>query len=663
MIRFMRAHSLWRFTGVWLAAFVVFAAQFLLDQPDFSNPLLARLPVVVYSQPMVAVAMLVLAALLFALAAPPKPVTRPAPASLGTFQDQPSRLARPLFGLALIGYGAAVLLWLLHGEDGGVLGLWGGALVLLVVSQIPSRSAWRWPMQTARAARAYALPALLLLLAAALRLYRLADLPQDVHGDMASHGMQTLDLLAGRASSVIAYGWAGIPMTGFLPTALMMRLTGDHGTVGLALASVLGGVLSVWGLYVWLHATLGRRTALVGAALLAVAYTHIHFSRIAEYMDPMPFTVWSLAFLAIGLQQQRSLPFVLSGAALAGAGSLYYAGRVTLVIVALALLYLFLVDRRLLEANRRGLLWLAVGAVVTLGPLLWLFILQPDDWLQRSREVWLFHPAVLEHSRHKYGVASLGQILLEQARRTLLLFNKTMDSSTQFGFPRPLLDAITGPLVVLGAGYALAHPRRWASGLLALALFTVLLVGGILTDNPPFAPRLVFVLAPAVGLAALAIERLWQATVDAFGEETNRLLSLLVVAMLLYVGLLNWTLYYQFAVSNARPRALVGRFVATLPADAAVCIVPDDDNGWIHAPEEREIAFFMGERKGYRVPPDENGRLADLPAPCTEKGAVWIVPEPRQSVLPQLQQRFAGGVLTAHGRRAGEIAFFAFRLP
>ena len=662
----MHSRYLPRFLGVLLALALAYAAQYLLNQPDFYSPLLALLPVSLYGQPALAIGLLLAGSLLFAVAAPAPAVDRSDTPRLPTsaiFSDHPGRLARPLFALALLSYGASAGLYLLAGETALVRWLWLAGIVLLVASQTSWGRAQSLPGHWRREWRSYRLPALLLLAAAFLRLYRLADLPQDLHGDMASHGMQALALLAGRVDGIVALGWADIPMLGFLPAAAMMRLSGDTGVIGLGLASALGGVLSVWGLYIWLHELLGRRTALIGAALLAVSYTHIHFSRIAEYIDPVPFAVWSLALLTLGLRRRKSLPFVLSGLLLAGASLMYYSGRVILVVVALFLLYLLLVDRSLLWANRRGLLWLGMGAVVGMGPMLLFFLLEPAGWLQRSREVWVFNPPVLEHSRYKYGVETVGQIMLEQARRSLLMFNLSIDSSTQFGFPRPLVDSVTGPLVVLGTAYALAHLRRWATGLLAIALLTVVVVGSILTDNPPFWPRLVFMLAPAIGLAAVAVDRSWDAVTNAFGQETSRILVPIVVGLLLYVGLLNWTLYYQFAVNNGRPRALVGRLVATLPPNATVCIVPDDDGGWIHAPDEREIAFFLGERPGYAVELDGEGRIAQYPTACLQAGAVWIVPETRQSVLSQLQQRLPGSVTTAHGRRAGEVAFFAVRAP
>jgi hypothetical protein len=662
----MHSRHLLRFSGVAAALALAYAGQYLLNQPDFYSPLLAVLPLAFHGQPTLAIGLLLGGAVLFALAAPglageaAKRQKADPPAAFG---DHPTRWSRPLFVAALLSYAASAALYLLDGESAWVRAAWLAGIALLIASQTPWGQTRSQPGRWRRDWRSYGLPALLLLAAAFLRLYRLDELPQDLHGDMASHGLQALALLAGRVDGVVALGWADIPMTGFLPAAAMMRLSGDTGALGLGLASALGGVLSVWGLYVWLHETLGRRVALIGAALLAVSYTHIHFSRIAEYMDPVPFAVWALALLAIGLRRGQSLPFVLSGLLLAGASMMYYSGRVILVVVALFLLYLLLVDRRLLWANRRGLLWLGLGAVVGMGPMLLLFLLAPAGVLQRSREVWVFNPPVLEHSRHKYGVETVGQIMLEQARRSLLVFNLSIDSSTQFGFPRPLVDTITGPLVALGTAYALAHLRRWAVGLLVIALFTVVVLGSILTDNPPFWPRLIFVLAPAMGLAALAVDRAWDTFTDAFGQEAGRIVAIVVVGGLLYVALLNWTQYYQFAASNGRPRALVGRLAATLPPDAAVCIVPDDDNGWIHGPEEREIAFFLGERPGYTVSLDANGHMAEYPSPCLQAGATWIVPESRLALLSEIQRRLPGSITTVHGRRAGETAFFAVRLP
>ena len=659
----MTSFSKVRLLGVATGVALAYIAQYFFNQPPLSGAFLATIPAALQDPTVLATVVLLAGAVIFAAAAPAIREVASETVQTATarrFVDHPSNLARPLLLATLLLYAGCLALYLLNGENALVRWLWLASVVLLVASQIAWADLRRAPGYVASQWRSYLLPGLLLLLAAALRLYRLADLPQDLHGDMASHGLQAQQILAGLVRGYVGVGWADIPLPGFVPTVAAMTLTGDQGMLGLALASALGGVLAVWGTWVLLQTVQTRRVALIGTALLAVSYTAIHFSRIAEYMDPVPFGVWALAFLAVGLRQRTSLPFVLGGMLAAGASLMYFSGRVVFVIFGALLVYLLLFDRKLLRANLIGLAWLAVGALIALGPMTVFFVQHPAAWLSRSQQVLVFNPAVIEHSRHKYGVETTAQILLEQVRRTLLVFNYTIDSSTQFGFPRAMVDSVTAPWIVLGIAYGLAHFRRWGNGLLVVTLGAILLVGSVLTDNAPFYPRLILVLTPALGLAALAVDRTWEAIEDALGRETGRIVVVVVVGALLYIGLVNWVAYYQFAAHNAQPRALVARYVSTLPADATVCIVPEDDGGWIHSTDEREIDFLLGQRHGEQVVFDDNGAPGDIPESCGQTGAVWIVPASRQPALGELEARFPGGERSSYGPRQGEVAFWAY---
>ena len=361
----MASFSKLRLLGVAAGVALAYIAQYFFDQPPLSGAFLASIPAALQDTTLLASVILLAGAIVFAVSAPAvREPLRSAALSVPArrFVDHPSRLARPLFLATLVLYAGCLALYLLNGESAAVRWLWLASVIVLVASQTPWADLRRVPGIWAGAWRSYLLPGLLLLLAAALRLYHLADLPQDLHGDMASHGLQAQQFLAGLVPGVVGVGWADIPLPGFLPTVAAMTLTGDQGTLGLALASALGGVLAVWGTWVLLQTVQGRRVALIGTALLAVSYTAIHFSRIAEYMDPVPFGVWALAFLAIGLRRRSSLPFVLSGALAAWAGLMYFSGRVVFLVFAALLLYLLLFDRPLLRANLVGLAWLAVGS-------------------------------------------------------------------------------------------------------------------------------------------------------------------------------------------------------------------------------------------------------------------------------------------------------------
>ncbi len=183
---------------------------------------------------------------------------------------------------------------------------------------------------------------LLLILSAGfwLRFNHLADIPQDLHGDMASMGIQARDWLAGRQTDIFREGWANIPMVGFLPSAITLSLFGND-LFALNLSAVAGGMFALLGLYllVWRLFDSHRLAALATAAL-AVNIPHIHFSRLAAYMDPWPFLIFAMFFLVDGLRARRPQSFALAGVLLGFGVQMYYSGRVIAAVLAIGLLYL-----------------------------------------------------------------------------------------------------------------------------------------------------------------------------------------------------------------------------------------------------------------------------------------------------------------------------------
>lgn len=667
----MRSRPLVRAAVVLLALLLALFAQFLFDNPGISLHFAGRELLPGDAPSVLAAVMLVLAAVLFAVAAP-----APTYAPFYPSDHPPTSTAsrnlphQPLVWISLTSYLLTLIVFLTQGEGPLLYALWLASMVMLVLSQwrhgvsgrrrffsSPDPDQPRWLV--------YGPPLMILILAGALRLFRLTDLPQDIHGDMASHGLQAQAILRGQVSGLIGVGWADIPLTGFLPTVATMALTGDQGLLGLRLASAIGGVLSIGGLYLLLVQLASRRIALLASALLAIAYTHIHFSRIAQYMDPVPFTIWSLVLLVWGLRSANGLAFVLSGVLMAAACLLYYSGRAAPVIVALFLFYLMSTDRPTLWARREGLLLLGAAFLITLGPLLPYFLTYMQPLWARTQAVFWADPEVLAHLSAKYGVAGPGPILAEQTRRSLLMFNAVRDSSTQFGLSRPMVDSITGPLVVLGTAYALRYLKQPGNALLLLFL-AALLLGSILTNNAPFWPRLVAILLPASGLAAVAADRSWQSIGDALGLATCRWIAVGMIAGLIAMGMNNWLIYQEAVALNGRPRALVGRFVATLPAETVICLVPENRRppfDGIHSLEEREIALFLDLRLGLEVPVQNPFELDTTDRLCRQSGAVWIIPQSGRSVLQPLTNAHPGGHLEQHGSRPGEPVFLSYELP
>jgi hypothetical protein len=268
--------------------------------------------------------------------------------------------------------------------------------------------------------------------------------------------------------------------------------------------------------------------------------------------------------------------------------------------------------------------------------------------------VFLFHSRVMEHLMGKYGVDTVGAVVQEQVKRSLLMFHLSADTSTQFGLTSPMLDPFTAPLFVLGMGVALRRWRQPGHALTVIWLLLVLVVGSVLTNNAPFWPRLVGILPPAALLVALAVERVWALVEKLWGETASALVALLLVVGLIFVGLYSWQVYYRAVDDNARPRARIGRYLYGLDPDVNGCMITDPFELSV-----REIAFLAYPRKTYDLPPDAHGAALDG---CPGPRRVFILTTNHLDLLPELEDRYPGGIAQEHSESNGTLVFVSYLL-
>ncbi len=545
------------------------------------------------------------------------------------------------------------------GESRVVVWAWLIGIVALLISQWPPGS--RPSLRPVPAERTY-----LLALAGLWRWhccyapYRLTTLPFDLDGDFASHGLQARALAGGQETFLFRFGWANIPMVGFLPAALTMKAFGT-GLVGLNAAGVIEGLGIILGVYLLGRQVAHPRAGLAAAALLTISYTHLHFSRTSEYIDPVFFMVYAIYFLVLGLQRGPGWAFVLSGLSTAFSLQMYYSGRITPLIVVCLGAYLLVARRDLLRARwQGGLLWI-LALLAGLGPTLIVILRDWEGFVSRSREVFLFTPAVLEHLSNKYQVDNLGAILWEQAKRTLLVFHYVVDTSTQFGLQKPFLDPVSSALLALGVGYAFAHLRRFGHVLLLVWLGLILVLGLFLTNNAPFWPRLLGLLPPAALLAGIGLERLYTPAVDWARQRqvfwVRPALILLLLAGFVAVGVTNWTSYVESKGSWAMTRTRIGRMLAGTPPQISAYLVSDP---FTH--HDREFEFLAPARFSGDL--NEQSVLTGA-IPVSAVGPTLIVLTPNHvALLDVLRLRFPDGIVRAFpDNDPGSIGFYVFTIP
>ncbi len=578
------------------------------------------------------------------------------------------RLGAAWFVLALALLLLSMLRFVQVGEDALTRWLWVGSL-LVWLAGIATLVWLAWSNATPPSrlwGRRRVLGLVMILLGAGwLRFWRLAHIPDDLHGDMASMGLQARAILAGAAPGLFHQGWANIPMLGFYPSVIGLKFI-SNSILGLNFAPAVAGTLTVLGLYLLIWRLFDSHgMAALSAMVLAVNIPHIHFSRLAAYMDPWPWILFAFFFLAHGLRGRKLWPFPAAGVLLGFSLQMYYSGRVVLLILPMTALYLAILypdtTRRLWRFWLAGGVLLGLGSVVALGPSLIYFLQHSGPLLERSRSVFLFHEPVLTHLMGKYDVTTPASVLWEQVKASTLMFNASYDASTQFGYTAPLFSAALSPLVLLGIGYSLRRWRHPGLGFTLIWLLTILVTGSILTNNAPFWPRLVGILPAAALMAGLTLHALLKSFVGGLPSRTTlwrsdpAAVAMLAVALsLLLVGGQNWRAYFAVASNNARPQARIGRYLDSLPDDIAACSFSQP-----YRLSERETAFLAWPHRLMDLPPETAGAALDV---CPGPNRVWILSPADNSQLARVQLRWPNGQLRTLRDAADRPVFLSYLL-
>ncbi len=166
-----------------------------------------------------------------------------------------------------------------------------------------------------------------------------------------------------------------------------------------------------------------------------------------------------------------------------------------------------------------------------------------------------------------YHVDTTAQILVEQVKRTFLTFHLFGDSSSEFAFRGPMVDALTAALLLVGLGLAL--PACAVPCTLAFVAWVggVLVVGGVLTLDPPDWVHLVVTLPAVAVLAALGVDACAGASQG--GGRARRWLPTAVAAVVVAAirGARLERLTWNAVRDNAGLYCAVARWVASLPSD------------------------------------------------------------------------------------------------
>jgi 4-amino-4-deoxy-L-arabinose transferase-like glycosyltransferase len=554
-------------------------------------------------------------------------------------------------------YCVSLVLFIIQGENWVVRYFWIAGVGIFIASQLlgwiynhskkPKRIAWQ-----VRSISPFFLLLFIFAAGLVLRVYRLAEIPSDFHGDMASHGLMARDILFGNVTQIFHDGWASIPNMAFIPAAISLKIFGNN-LYGLQMTSVIGGMVCLVGFYLLaLRLFEKQRIALLSTALLAFNIPLIHFSRIAEYIDPWAFILPGLFLTVEAIKSKQPGCFGLAGICFGFGIQMYYSGRVILIILGALFLFLLVFERAWLQTNWQNASWLAVGLLIALGPSLIFFATHRDALIARSRDVWLFTPDIMRHLRNKYAVNSVWGVVMEQMRRSVLMFNHAIDSSTQFGYPHPLFSSYISPFIVVGLAIALKLWRKWEMMLLIIWVGAMMVFGSILTVDAPFWPRLVGIIPVAALFASICIDHLLNRLEKSLQQPSPKWINLALIALVITLGWRDWGIYYKTVENNARPQARIGRYLDSLPDQVAACGFTDP-----YELNVRETYFQAWPRKVVDI--QETGFEVDL-STCPQAPVVWILSENHLDQMSRIASIYPGGILEEHRDENGVLVFTSY---
>lgn len=294
---------------------------------------------------------------------------------------------------------------------------------------------------------ALAFMVLCLLVAAALRLPDLPQAPPGLHYDEAANAILSADIgLRGERPLFISSYTGKEPLFFYLAGAVM-HLVGES-VFALRLTAAFVGLLTIATTY-WLGRELlaDRRVAILAAALLAISFWHVLFSRLGFRAITQPLLqALTVAALFRGMRRDDKRWLTTGGLFLGLSAYTYLAVRVFPFLLLLTV-FPFLLNRKAWRLRWRQLaLFLGVAFLVLL-PLLGYFVVHPDAFWVRIGQV----------------APSTNQLSLQDSFiKSLSMFFLVGDPFWRFNLPgRPLFNWFWGGLLIVGWIIAIWRWRRF----------------------------------------------------------------------------------------------------------------------------------------------------------------------------------------------------------
>ena len=355
----------------------------------------------------------------------------------------------------------------------------------------------------------------ILLLALALRTYRLTEIPPGLTHDEANHGREAIEILDGALRYYFPLNYGSEPLYSYV-VAGSMALLGE-GLFALRIVNVLSGLAAIVAMAIWTKQVFDRSTALIMAGLIAVSFWPLASSRESLRAGMLPFFMvlavwffWQIVFHQPGTEEitagnqaltksRRRIVWMVVGFALSIVITLhiYLAARVAWLLFPAFLIYLAIVHRPIFRHSWRPVVMGLLSAGLLSTPMFLYLANNPDSQTRLS---------MLGGTLQQITTGNWGPIIQNMTEALLaFVWPGFGDQFLAYNIPgRPVLDLISAGFFVLGILISL---RRWKQPAYAFILLWFatgiipsLITGPTANTTRNLAALPVVYLFPALGL-------------------------------------------------------------------------------------------------------------------------------------------------------------------
>ena len=499
----------------------------------------------------------------------------------------------------------------------------------------------------------YAVAAGFMFLALPLRTVSIESIPVTLTGDEASAGIYAISFLKGNVNNPFISGWYSFPGLYFLFPAASISILGNT-TAALRIPSAIIGAVTVGLTYTAGSVMFDKRTGFLAALALAGFHFHIHFSRIGlnNIWDGLFFVLTILAAWYAWEKENRNAA-LLTGLLLGFAQYFYPGSRVILGVVYGAIFFTAFFERERFKRLLGNIFLMTVVFVVVFLPLVWFYILFPNEYLASLSRVSIIGPW-LTNQMQLTGLPAW-KILVKQIA---LGFESFTYLNLRYWY-RPevaLLRPFAAGLFLLGFCYTLMHYKSYRSISLMLWLLMYVLIGALSESTPAaqryvgVAPVCLLLVAHGLGETGNLLEKIW--------GNTSRWVTIVLIAIALFLSVDDINFYFTtYTPRTASESDYTHGGVAQAIADYLIPM-----------PKGTQAYFFAGPGMGYYSIPSISylapqvdgidvilpwGKEGGAPVPSSKRTVFIFIPATVES-LPQIQSIYPGGVLKEKDAKYGQ---------